>query len=201
MNEPTKKGFTGLRAIFFHIHLNEVKKFLPMGIMMFFILFNYNILRDTKDTLDVNAAGAEALSLLTLFGTVPTAIVILLIFSKLSTIFSREKFFYITLIPFILFFSLFAYVIYTNRELLHPSQAWITDLTAEFPRLKTTLAVFSSWSYGLFYVLSELWGSVILSLLFWQFANEIVGFDEAKRFYSLFGLMAVKIVTILSWDT
>ena len=184
------KEFTGLRAIFFPIHLNEIKKFLPMGIMMFFILFNYNILRDTKDTLDVNAAGAEALSLLTLFGTVPTAIVILLIFSKLSTIFSREKFFYITLIPFILFFSLFAYVIYTNRELLHPSQAWITDLTAEFPRLKTTLAVFSSWSYGLFYVLSELWGSVILSLLFWQFANEIVRFDEAKRFYSLFGLVA-----------
>jgi ATP:ADP antiporter, AAA family len=183
------KEFGTLRAIFFPIHGNEIKKFLPMGLMMFFILFNYTVLRDTKDTLVVNAAGAEAMSLLKLFGTVPGAIIILLLYSKLSNMFSREKLFYITITPFLLFFGLFAFVIYPNRELLHPSQAAIQELSLAFPRLKTIFSVYGSWSYGLFYVLSELWGSVVMSLLFWQFANEIIKMHEAKRFYSLFGMV------------
>ncbi len=33
-------------------------------------------------------------------------------------------------------------------------------------------------------------GSVVLSLLFWGFANQITRVTEAKRFYSLFGLGA-----------
>eukprot|EP00595_Chromulina_sp_UTEXLB2642_P002721 CAMPEP_0196765562 /NCGR_PEP_ID=MMETSP1095-20130614/9658_1 /TAXON_ID=96789 ORGANISM="Chromulina nebulosa, Strain UTEXLB2642" /NCGR_SAMPLE_ID=MMETSP1095 /ASSEMBLY_ACC=CAM_ASM_000446 /LENGTH=357 /DNA_ID=CAMNT_0042123821 /DNA_START=732 /DNA_END=1805 /DNA_ORIENTATION=+ len=35
-----------------------------------------------------------------------------------------------------------------------------------------------------------MWGSVVVSLLFWGFANEVTTVDEAKRFYPLFGLMA-----------
>jgi len=34
-----------------------------------------------------------------------------------------------------------------------------------------------------------LWGSVVISLLFWQFANEITRVGEAKRFYGMFGLI------------
>lgn len=47
----------------------------------------------------------------------------------------------------------------------------------------------ATWSYSLFYILAELWGSVMLSLMFWQFANEIIKTDEAKRFYPLFGFV------------
>lgn len=182
--------FKGLRGILFPIHNEELKKFLPMGLMMFFILFNYNILRDTKDTLIVNSAGAEALSLIKLIGTVPGAIIIMLIYAKLSNIFSREKLFYVTLTPFVLFFGLFAFVIYPQREFFHPSKEWIQALATDFPRFKTFFYVIGSWSYGVFYVMSELWGSVVLSLLFWQFANDIVRMKEAKRFYTLFGMLA-----------
>jgi ATP:ADP antiporter, AAA family len=182
--------FSKLRGIFFPIHRFELKKFLPMGLMMFFILFNYTILRDTKDTLIVNAAGAEALSLIKLLGTVPGAILIMLVYSKLSNIFNREKLFYLTLFPFILFFGLFAFVLYPYRDFLHPSTAFIEQLSLEFPRFKTLFYVYGSWSYAVFYVLAELWGSVVLSLLFWQFANDIVKMDEAKRFYTLFGMLA-----------
>jgi len=182
--------FSGLRAIFFPINGFELKKFLPMGLMMFFILFNYTIMRDTKDTLVVGAAGAEALSLIKLIGTVPGAIAIMLLYSKLSNIFSRQNLFYVTILPFIIFFGLFAYVIYPYGHMLHPSEATIDGLVADFPRFKTLFYVYGSWSYAVFYVLSELWGSVVLSLLFWQFANEIVRMKEAKRFYSMFGMIA-----------
>lgn len=37
--------------------------------------------------------------------------------------------------------------------------------------------------------MAEMYGSMIVSLLFWQFANSIVKSSEAKRFYSHFGLL------------
>lgn len=40
------------------------KKLFPLGAMLFFILFNYTILRDTKDVLVVTAAGAEIIPFL-----------------------------------------------------------------------------------------------------------------------------------------
>jgi len=36
----------------------------------------------------------------------------------------------------------------------------------------------------------ELWGSVVVSVLFWGFANQITTVDEAKTFYPFFGLGA-----------
>jgi AAA family ATP:ADP antiporter len=38
--------------------------------------------------------------------------------------------------------------------------------------------------------MAELWGSVVVSVLFWGFANQITTVDEAKQFYPLFGLGA-----------
>jgi ATP/ADP translocase len=35
-------------------------------------------------------------------------------------------------------------------------------------RLKYSLSLLYNWSYSLFYIISELWGSVGVSVLFWQ---------------------------------
>lgn len=37
---------------------------------------------------------------------------------------------------------------------------------------------------------AELWGSVVVSLMFWGFANEVSTVKEAKKYYPLFGLGA-----------
>ena len=39
----------------------------------------------------------------------------------------------------------------------------------------------------MFYVAAELYSSVSISMLFWQFANDVVATDKAKFFYPLFG--------------
>lgn len=161
-----------------------------MFFMFFCISFNYTILRDTKDTLIVTAAGAEAIPFLKLWGVVPAAIIFMFVYAKLSNILSKENLFYVTLIPFLIFFGLFAVYLYPARESLQP----ITS--ADF--LQTLLpagwagfvAAYRHWTFSLFYILAELWGSVALSLLFWGFANQITRVSEAKRFYTLFGLGA-----------
>ena len=63
-NEQQRKEFSKLREFFWPIYNDELKKFLPMCFMMFFILFNYTILRGSKDALVVSAGGASVLPFL-----------------------------------------------------------------------------------------------------------------------------------------
>jgi ATP:ADP antiporter, AAA family len=48
--------------------------------------------------------------------------------------------------------------------------------------------MFRNWTFTGFYVMSELWGSIVLNVLFWGFANEVTRIGEARRFYSVFGI-------------
>ncbi|MHA1558560.1 MAG: Npt1/Npt2 family nucleotide transporter [Alphaproteobacteria bacterium] len=183
--------FSGWRNILWPIHNYELKKFLPMGIMMLCILFNYTILRDTKDALVVlaPAGGAETISFLKLYGVTPAAIIFMLVFVKLANVFSRENLFYAVVTPFLLFFATFAFILFPNKEIFHMNVGTMTELQAAYPTFHWLIPVVGNWSFSLFYILSELWGSIVLSAMFWQFANHIVKVAEAKRFYSFFGMI------------
>ena len=68
-------------------------------------------------------------------------------------------------------------------------QSYIRD-TGMASVLLPVVAIFRNWTYAMFYMFAELWGSIVVSLLFWGFANEINTVDEAKKYYPLFGLIA-----------
>merc|ERR1711981_291333 len=185
-------NFGKIRAAVFPIHGHELKKFLPMGIMMFFILFNYTILRDTKDALLGTApnSSTEAFNFVKLGIVMPLAVLFVVIYAKLANMFSRYMLFNIMITAFITFFGIFAYVVYPSIVFIHPDPVSIANLQAEYPRWHYPISIYGNWTFTIFYALSELWGSAMISLLFWQFANEITRTREAKRFYALFGLLA-----------
>jgi AAA family ATP:ADP antiporter len=189
--------FGKIRAALFPIHTFELKKFLPLAFIMFCLLFNYTLLRDTKDTLVVNSAGAGAISFLKLYCVTPAAILFVLIYAKLTNVLSRENVFYAVVTPFITFFAIFAFIIYPNIDALHPSQATVQALHASYPRMSGFIDLYAYWAYSLFYVLSEIWGSAMIALMFWQFANYIVRMSESKRFYGLFAVIG-NVALILS---
>ncbi|CDR34749.1 NTP/NDP exchange transporter [Criblamydia sequanensis] len=190
MSEDVKAEFGKIRSFLWPVHNYELKKLLPMFIIFFFISFNYTVLRDTKDTLIVTSSGAESIPFLKFWGVVPCAILFMLIYAKLSNVLSKEKLFYVTITPFLVFFGLFALVLYPYRDVLHPNES-MDWLQAHLPQgMSGLVACFRNWTYSLFYILSELWGSAVLSLMFWGFANDIMRVTEAKRFYTLLGLGA-----------
>jgi len=190
MSVEVKPEFGAWRSRLWPIHAHELKKILPMFLMFFFISFNYTVLRDTKDTLVVTACGAEALPFIKFWGVVPAAVLIMVIYSKLSNILSREALFCATLLPFLIFFGLFTTVLYPNRDILHPN-ALADSLKLSLPMgLSGLIESFRNWTFTIFFIFAELWGSVALSLLFWGFANDITKVSEAKRFYHLFGIGA-----------
>lgn len=59
-----KEKATKLRKTVFPIEVYEMKKFFLMSGMMFFIIYVYTVVRDTKDTLVVSHCGAEAITFL-----------------------------------------------------------------------------------------------------------------------------------------
>jgi AAA family ATP:ADP antiporter len=192
--------FTGLRAALWPIHNHELKKFLPLAFIMFCILFNYTLLRDTKDTIVVTSAGAGAISFLKLYCVTPAAILFVILYAKLTNVLSRENVFYAVVMPFLIFFGAFAFIIYPNLETLHPSVESVTALKAAYPALIGFIDIYAYWSFSIFYVLSEIWGSAMIALMFWQFANHVVRMRESKRFYALF-LVIGNISLILSGQT
>ena len=120
----------------------------------------------------------------------PAAVIFMLIYAKLSNILSKENLFYAAIIPFLVFFGLFVTVLYPNRADLHPTTS-ADYLQSLLPLgLSGFVACYRDWTFSLFYIMSELWGSAVLSLMFWGFANEIMRVTEAKRFYTLLGLGA-----------
>jgi len=103
--------------------VKTLKKIVPLGLMFFCILFNYTILRDTKDVLVVTAKGssAEIIPFLKTWVNLPMAIGFMLLYTKLSNVLSREALFYTVIFPFIAFFGAFAFVLYPLRDVIHPT--------------------------------------------------------------------------------
>ncbi|GER44149.1 ATP carrier protein 1 [Striga asiatica] len=183
--EPLSEKFMGIELV-------TLKKIMPLGMMFFCILFNYTILRDTKDVLVVTAKGssAEIIPFLKTWVNLPMAVGFMLLYTKLANVLSKRALFYTVILPFIAFFGSFGFVLYPLSPYFHPTGLADKLLGVLGPRFIGPLAIMRIWSFCLFYVMAELWGSVVISVLFWGFANQITTVEEAKKFYPLFGLGA-----------
>ncbi len=192
MTSSSQPEFGRWRAFFWPVYRHEVIKLVPMMLMLFFICFNYSILRNVKDAVVVTAksSGAEVIPFIKVWVLLPMAILFTLIFTKLSNRYSQEKVFYLTISFFLIFFGVFTFIFYPYRDFVHPHQFadyLETILPAGF---KGLIAMFRNWSFTIFYVVCELWGSMVLTVLFWGFANEITKISEARRFYGMLGVIA-----------
>ena len=188
----TQPPFSRWRNALWPVHRYELKKLIPMLLIFFLISFDYNLLRIMKDTLVVTAksSGAEVIPFIKVWVMFPGALLLTYIFTRLSNRLKRETVFYVMIITFLVFFLVFAFVLYPIRDSLHPNEtadAMEAILPAGF---KGFVAMFRNWTLTSFYVMAELWSNIILSMLFWGFANQVSRLGEAKRFYGLFGIGA-----------
>lgn len=192
MSQPVNQEFSGWQKLLWPVHRFELKKLIPMLLIFFFISLNYNILRTMKDSLIVTAksSGAEVIPFIKVWVMFPMAIVLTWLYTHLANRWPRETVFYIMSGLFLGFFFLFSTILYPFRDYFHPHETadWLqTHLSSGFHGL---IAMYRYWAFTCFYVMSELWGAIMLFTLFWGFANQITRVEEAKRFYGLFGIGA-----------
>jgi len=177
------------RQVLWPIYGIEHQKFLPLAFMMMCILFNYSLLRSVKDGFIVTSIGAEALGFLKTCFVLPSAIIATMIYTILCNHMDSKKVFYVFAGFFIGYFILFTYVLFPSIESYRISDATVQGWITAVPRLKWIFRILQNWTYASFYIISELWGSMMVSLFFWQLANEVTRPSEAKRFYSMFGFV------------
>jgi len=181
-------GFGKWRQRLWPIRRFELRKLLPLLLMKFFISFNYAILTCLKDTFIVTekGSGAEVIPVLKGWIVLPVALIVTLIYSKLSNHFKRSTLFNGIIIFFLGFTLIYAFVLYPYKEFLspHASADFLTELIGQ--KYSHWIAIYRNWMQTLFFVVAELWGGVVIFLLFWGFVNQISLLGEAKRFYTLF---------------
>ena len=117
------------------------------------------------------------------------------IFAKMSSMLSRQCLFYATCIPFFLFFVIFNTFVYPNRHVLEPApssliiQTLFGDTRAGGGS-EVLSKIIIHWTSALYFVVSELYASVSMGILFWKLANDVVSVKQANRFYPLFAYIS-----------
>ncbi|HPE85457.1 MAG TPA: Npt1/Npt2 family nucleotide transporter, partial [Chlamydiales bacterium] len=190
--------FGRLRRWIWPIHRSELKKFLPLFLIYGLICFNYSLLRAAKDALVITApsSGAEAIPFIKVWAILPMAFLVTYLFTRISNRLGRDRTFYVMIGIFLTFFALFSFVIYPFKDALHP-HAFADHMQSILPKgFNGMIAMVRNWTYTAFYVMSELWGTMIMTVLFWGFTNQVTKVNDAKRFYAIFGLGANLFATI-----
>jgi ATP:ADP antiporter, AAA family len=63
----------------------------------------------------------------------------------------------------------------------------ISMLTQPLMRSIPPQQVIEHWTFSLFFCIAELWGAVVISVLFWTLANDVCTVADAKIIYPSLG--------------
>ncbi len=120
----------------------------------------------------------------------PGALLFTYIFTVLISRFTRDQVFYIIISGFMAYFTLFLFFLYPHNDHLQLNALADFLQTNVFPGagFNGIIAAIRYLNLTIFYVMSEMWSVIVLTVLFWGYANEVTKLDEAKRFYAIFAL-------------
>ncbi len=164
---------------------HEVRRIIPLSLLLFFVCFDYSMLRCLKDTVVVTASSAAVIPFIKVWTLLPMAVFFTFLYAKISSVLSRQTVFYVIVSAFLAFFLVFAFVLYPHRDSLHLT-SFAHSLRKILPQgLSGFIAMIEYWSFTLFYIIAELWSNIVLSILTWGFINEITGLKEAPRYYTV----------------
>lgn len=164
----------------------ENKKVLLLCLLRFLLFYVYGILTILKSTTLVMASHSAAEVVFVVKGAVvvPVFIACFIVYAKLSRHFKQSTIFYGTVCCFLGFFWLYGFVLYPNEEKISP--CLLADTLAAYVGSNHMhwIALLRYWIHGLFFVVAELWGQVVVTILYWNLANSLCTVVQAKRFYA-----------------
>lgn len=148
--------------------------------------FANTILDSLKDALIITAhgGGAHLIPFLTVYAVFPSSLVFFFLYSFATQHYSRAQLFNSIIGMFMVFFAVFSFFLYPNQETLAPHE-WADRVSHLLPSgLDGLVGMIRNWILTLFFCISELWGDVVLGLLFWGLANDTTSLSVSARCFS-----------------
>jgi len=167
-----------------------IKKMVPLGVLFFCATFNLCILQNLKDSLIVTNLGAETLPFLASFGVLPLSVAFMGFYNKLVARVPFKSVFYLAILPLVAAYTFFSFAVLPASQFLHPHGFFQAFASAVPVGLHGLLKIVENWTFSTFFCVAELWGAVVISILFWSLANDVCTVDEAKTIYPLMGISA-----------
>lgn len=181
----------------FRVARVEDGKFWLMGMMFFCIAYIYSVMRELKDSFIIKRQLPASISFLKLIYVPPVSIVASTIVQKLLTISSNKRILSWSVIMFGIYFLLYGIVILPYQDYIEPSNFNATDDFSDskmvYKGLESVSAIvltLNCWTSTLHFVASEVWGTMVLSLLFMSFSNDVCPFRQFIRFMPLFYVLS-----------
>ena len=156
---------------------------------------NYCLLRSARNALAVAdiGGGAQVIPIYDLCGTIPGAILMVFLLTRLLNRFSIHQVFLITLSVFLGFFLVFSFAVYPSLHL------W-KEVILNWDWLwghKYLAILLPQGAAMVFFVMAELWKIALLTVLFWGLVNQYMPLGEAKKLYAPL-MLGTSIGTMLS---
>lgn len=183
---PWRKYSSKLTSAFAENRHYILFKYLPTSLMLLLSAYLNSFLRGVKDSVLVPSLGAELISFIKFYGVFPGTLIFFLCYTKLANVLARDKLYYAITIFFGSFFLLYAFVLSPFQHHIQPD---FSDIILKYPSFKYQLLMIEHWTTSLLYIMCEICGTVTLTLMFWQFTNELYTLKEAKKTYALFGII------------
>ena len=79
-----------------------------------------------------------------------------MLYTKASNRLSKEQLFKYTILPFIIFFASFGFILYPARDYLLPDQITVNSLIDAAPAFRWFIMMYAKWIYVLFYAFAFL---------------------------------------------
>jgi AAA family ATP:ADP antiporter len=182
------QDFSKWRRRLWPFHRSEIKKLLPLVLIKFLISLAYCILTNLKEGLVVtaNGSGAEVIPVLKGWIVLPAAFIMAIVYSKLSHVLKKKTLFYTVLSGFLAAIFLYGFILYPNEQFFTPtaSSDWLLKMLGS--KYSHWIAIYRNWIHSLLFLTAELWGAVVILLMFWSFANDVTTVSEAKRSYNIY---------------
>lgn len=168
----------------FSFKADELIKLFVLCAIFFFICLNNHILRNLKETLVITnpELGINAIPFIKTWVVLPVVLLFVKGYIALSARFNQAKVTYMILSAILLYYIIFIFVLYPNEE------SFRLNLPGDWIAFKTHFYTFGEiirhWSLSLYYCMSEIWGTIVMMILFWGTCNRSTNLEQAKRFYS-----------------
>ncbi|ELQ74209.1 ATP:ADP Antiporter (AAA) Family [Trachipleistophora hominis] len=175
----------------------EDSKFWLMGGMFFCIAYIYSVIRELKDSFIIKRQLPASISFLKLIYVPPVSIAASALVQKCLIFSSNKRILSYVVACFGVYFLVYGVVVLPLQDTIESSNFNATDDFSDskmaYKGLESVSAIvltLNCWTSTLHFVASEVWGTMVLSLLFMSFSNDVCPFRQFIRFMPLFYVLS-----------